>query len=427
MSVFGLAWRGIRQRPLSSVLTVISVALGVALVVAVMSIRHSTRRSFLEAARGYDVILGPTHGSPLQTTLNTMFHIGEAGGTIPWELFEQIKKDPRVVHAVPYAVGDSLRGAPVVATSRAFFDVLRDAKKVPLGDDVAGRLFEPGEFEAVLGATAASNTGYGLGSKFTVSHGIEFVTHEHTEVWTAVGVMRPTGTPADRAVFVPLDVFYKIGDHDAGAKALEARREREREQAGKPKEDEAEKSSEETLGLSAIGIRLQSPYLRIAYAAEFQQDRDPVQAIKPLDQIQDLLTIVGSVDSAFELMALLVVVVAGLGILVGLYNTIQGRRREIAILRALGAGVHHVFAVIVLESLVLCLMGGILGLLLGHGGVAAAAPTLLRRYAVRADPSPGMLDVYVLVGLAVLGFVVGLIPAIRGLKTPVAENLHPQD
>ena len=430
MNVFGLAWRGIRQRSLSSILTIVSVALGVALVVAVLSIRQSTRRSFLEAARGYDVILGPTHGSPLQTVLNTLFHIGEAGGTIPWDLYEQVKKDPRVVHAVPYAVGDSYRGAPVVATTAEHFTVLRDAQKVPLGDGLIGRMFNTGVYEAVVGSTAAVNTGLVIGHEFHVMHGIEVPLHEHTELWKAVGLMRPTGTPADRAIFVPLDMFYKVGDHAAGAQALKARRENERggnDEPGPEADDAAaDETAEETLGLSAIGIRLQSPYLRIAYAAEFQQDRDPVQAVKPLDQVQSLLTIVGSVDKAFELMALLVVLIAGLGILVGLYNTIQGRRREIAILRALGAGAHHVFSVIVIEALLLCLIGGVLGLIVGHGGVAAAAPTLLRKYAVRVDPAPGMLDVYLLVGLAVLGVLVGLIPALRGLKTPVAQNLHPE-
>ena len=126
-------------------------------------------------------------------------------------------------------------------------------------------------------------------------------------------------------------------------------------------------------------------------------------------------------------MARLIWILVKLGILVGLYNTIQGRRREIAILRALGAGAHHVFAVIVLESLVLCLMGGLVGLIVGHGGVAAAAPQLLREYAVRLDPAPGMIDVWIVCALTALGVIVGLLPALRGLKTPVAENLHPQD
>ena len=136
MSVFGLAWRGICQRRLSSVLTIISVGLGVALVICVLSIRQSTRRSFLEAARGYDVILGPTHGSPLQIVLNTMFHVGEAGGTIPWEAYDRVRQDPRVVHAVPYAVGDSYRGHHVIGTNPEHFEVLKDANRSPLGEDI---------------------------------------------------------------------------------------------------------------------------------------------------------------------------------------------------------------------------------------------------------------------------------------------------
>ena len=132
-------------------------------------------------------------------------------------------------------------------------------------------------------------------------------------------------------------------------------------------------------------------------------------------------------DQVFELLAWAVVIVSGLGILVGLYNTIHGRRREIAILRALGARARHVFVVIVLEALLLVLAGGILGLVLGHFALAAAAPELLREYAIRADIAPGLRDVAVLGALLGLGLLAGLLPALRGLRTPVARNLQPQD
>ncbi len=101
MTVFRLAWRSVRQRPLSSTLTAVSVALGVALTVSIIALRASARSSYLETARGYDVILGPTHGSPLQIVLNTMFHVGDAGGTIPWQAYEDAKKDSRVEYAAP--------------------------------------------------------------------------------------------------------------------------------------------------------------------------------------------------------------------------------------------------------------------------------------------------------------------------------------
>lgn len=494
MNILRLAWRSVRQRSLSSLLTAFSVALGVALTIAIVALRDSAQSSYHDTARGYDAILGPTHGSPLQIVLNTMFHVGDAGGTIPWQSYEAAKKDPRVKFAVPYAVGDMFRGHHVVGTSTAFFKALQDGQNVPLGEGISGRAFRDGKnFEAVVGSVASAGTGLRVGTRFRVTHGVGIA--EHPEEWEVVGVMRPTGTPADRGVFVPIETFYEVGGHKAGADDLRKRRaERAVEKAAQAHDDpddhahdeedddgkdhddddghehaddpddhghadddhddaghtdddddhaheddedhdahadddhaDHEHGSKEELGLSAVGIRLKSPILRLRYVADIRNDRGPVQAVIPQDQVRELFEIVGSIDTFFELIAWLIVFVAGIGILVSLYNTIQGRRREIAILRALGARPHHIFAVIVLESLLITVLGGILGLIIGHAGVTIAAPVLLQRFGVMVSSGFGPLDLQVLGVLVVLGVLTGLLPAWRGLRTPVAENLHPSE
>ena len=121
------------------------------------------------------------------------------------------------------------------------------------------------------------------------------------------------------------------------------------------------------------------------------------------------------------------VLVSALGILVGLYNTMDGRRREIAILRSLGARPGHVFSVVVLEAVLLCVLGGITGIALGHAGVAVASPLLLEKIGVRVGPALGGFDALLLAGLAVIGALAGLLPAWKALRTPVAKNLHPID
>jgi len=441
MSVLRLAWRSVRQRPLSSILTAISVALGVALTLAIMALRDSARSSYLETARGYDVILGPTHGSPLQIVLNTMFHVGDAGGTIPWEAYEEAKQDVRVKYAVPYAVGDMFLGHHVVGTATDFFKALQDGQGTPFGEGLRGKQFRDGHhFEAVAGATAAASTGLRIGSTFRVTHGMSY--DQHAEVWKVVGIMRPTGTPADRAIFIPIETFYEVGGHKAGAESKKKRRE-EREKAKQKDEHDGhehdadehegddheghEHGTKEELGLSAVGLRLKSPIMRLSYVADKRDQRGSVQAVMPSDQIRDLFKIVGAVDGVFRIIAWLIVVVAAVGILVSLYNTIQGRRREIAILRALGARARHILAVIVLEALLLCLLGGLLGVIVGHAGVLLAAPYLLQEYGAMVTTGIGVIDLQILGILAVIGLVVGLVPAWNGLRTPVAENLHPSD
>ena len=154
-----------------------------------------------------------------------------------------------------------------------------------------------------------------------------------------------------------------------------------------------------------------------------------MRAALPTREISRLFDTVQSADFLLRLIVVLVFVVAGLSILAALYNTIQGRRREIAVLRALGARPGHVFSVVVIEAVLICLLGGGLGLALGHGGVAVAAPILLDMFGIRigAGPVDVLLYVWILGGLAVLGVLAGLLPAWRALRTPVAENLSPVD
>lgn len=400
LAVLRLAWRSVRRRPLSSILTALVVALGVALVIAVETVRASADRSFTETARGYDVILGPPQGSPLQVVLSTLFHVDEPPGTLPWSAFDKIEKDPRVAAAIPYAMGDTYRGHRVVGTVPAMFDVLTDGDGRKLEGGMRGRVFGDGRFEAVVGSAVASRTGLGIGTTFGVSHGLVEGGQPHGERWAVVGVLRPTGTAHDRAIYIPIETFYAIPGHTV------------------PGQEEGQRP------LSAVGVRLKSPALRLLILQEYRTETAGAQAVLPSDQVRKLMTIVGDVNRGVTLVAWIVTIVAAVSILVGLYNTIQGRRREIAVLRALGARPAHVFGLILLEALILCLLGGALGLLLGHAGVAAAAPTLLESYGVKVEVGLGAYDLQVLGALIGLGLLAGLLPAWRGLTTPVADNLQ---
>lgn len=454
MTVLGLAWRSLKQRKLASILTGVSIALGVALTISVVALRDGAESSYRDTARGYDCILGPTHGSTLDIVLNTMFHVGDTGGTIPWEEFEAAKRDPMVMYAVPYAVGDMLGDHHVVGTSSDLFRALMDPDHEPLMKSIRGRVFKDGEsFEAVLGSMASAGTGYTLGTKFTVTHGVGGMAH--AEKWLVVGVMKPTGTPADRGVYVPIETFYEVQGHKAGAEHVAKRRE---ERAKKRAEDEKahghahagddghehedghepedggeggheghEHGTKEELGLSAIGIRLKSPILRLRYVADIRNDRGPVQAVIPQDQIRELFDVISPIGKLLTWIVVLMVVVAGVGTMVSLYNTIAGRRREIAILRAVGARPRHIFAIIVSEALLLCLLGGVVGLLVGHGTVILIAPYLLEKAGVFLGGGFGSFDFAILAVLAVLGVLIGLLPAWQGLRTPVASNLHPTE
>lgn len=423
MNLFRLAWIGVRRRPLASALTALYVGLGTALALLVVSVRASTERSFQDAARGYDLLLAPKNGSGLQAVLSTLFFVDEPAGTLPWSAYEAVKKDGRVKVAVPYAMGDTYKGHRVVGTSPDHFTVLSDGRGRAIGEGVTGRVFRPDTFEAVVGSLVARAGRLALDDEFQVSHGLKATRHVHAERWKVVGVMRPTGTPQDRAIFITIESFYRVEGHvDPGAKD-------EPEHAGDGNGEHGPghaEHDEDARRLSAVGIRLVSPYLRLQVFAEMRNEAKDFQPVMPADEVQTLVKeVIGPVGLAFRWSAALVLLVGGLGILVGLYNTLQGRRREIAVLRALGARRIHVFLVILLEGVLLCLLGGLVGLLLGHGAVVALAPAALAEYGVQVTADLGLLDLFILAGLIGLGALAALLPAWRGLATPVAKNLSP--
>lgn len=418
MTVPGLAWRSLRARLLSTCLTAFGVALGVGLVVFVTTVRGSSHAAFVDAARGTDVVLSGKGTTSLSAVMNALFHLDKPVDTLPVARYVEVAKDPRVRRAVPLVVGDSFRGFRVVGTQAAYFDVLEAADGRPLRAHLraGGRLFpDTDAFEAVVGAFAASRAGLAVGSQFTVTHGLE--THEahHDERWTVVGVLEPTGTPADRAVYITLRSFFLVKGHEGPA------------DPGPAAVADADLGPE-VRALSTAIVRLKNPASRFAAGRDWNAMPD-VRASMPSEEVRRLFDIVRGVDGLLQAVALLVLVSAGLSILAALLNAMQGRRREIAILRALGARRAQVFAVVVLEAVLVCLLGGVAGIVLGHLGVAGAAPHLLDEVGVRLGLGTADLGLWarLLGGVVVLGLLAGLLPALRAYRSPVARHLHPVD
>jgi putative ABC transport system permease protein len=424
MNVVSIALRSLRHRSLSTALTAFGVALGVGLSLAVSTVRDASRTAYFDAARGYDVVLAGPRTTAMSAVMNAVFHRGKLQDNVSKQAYEDATKDPRALHAVPCAVGDVCKGFRVIGTTSEFFDAIPDASGRPLRERVAapGRVIGDGkEFEAVLGSYAASHTGLALGSEFRVQHGVESGgdAHEHKELWKVVGVLEATGTPNDQAIFITLGSFFEIEEHKRHDKPDGSHG------AAEPEHDSL---GEDVWAVSTVLIRLKSPAFRFQFTSDWNQRKDCSAAITS-DVIRQLFDIVAGVDALLRAISGLVLLVAGLSILSALYNSIQGRRREIAILRALGARRLHVFSVVVLEAVLVCLLGGVVGIALGHVGVIASAPYLLEEFGIRVVVGLAAPSLYaaILAGLVAIGLVAGALPAWRAYRVPVAKNLHPID
>jgi putative ABC transport system permease protein len=450
-----------KQRLLSTILTSLSVAVGVALIFAILAIKFGSQERLQLGHSGFDLIVG-AKGSPLQLTLNVVYNLDTSPGNIPYSLYEKLAKDPRVKLAVPYSVGDNFKGFRIVGTTDSYLKSFEPRPNQPF-ELSSGRVFNYREedlkeameealhrsgksaspktakgqdhhdhhhhdhkhehekiFEAVVGSIAAEKTGLKVGDKFVATHGVQDTEegHKHDESpWTVVGILKSTGTPADRAIFINLDSFYHIEGHVIHEKKSD-------DHAHAHKEED--KKAEPAIGqISALAIKAKSP-IAIWTLRKDLNDRDDAQAAVPAEEIRKLLSIVGNIDRILLTQAFLIVIVASIGTGLAIFNSMNARRRDIAVMRALGARRSTIFSIIVGESILIAVCGAIVGLLLGHQVVALASPII---ESATGFPIAGWafypFEMILFGGVLVLGFITGIGPAVSAYKTNVATGLTP--
>ncbi len=463
MNFFAIVWKSIRQRSLATVLTALSIALGVGLVVLILTLREEVERSFSQRSVGYEMLVG-AKGSPLQLVLNTVYGIGAPVGNIPYNYYQRVASDRMVRLAVPVAVGDMYRGFRVVGTLPSFFTEFTYQRDLRF-ELAEGSAFKEG-LQAVLGARAARETGLKIGDTFTPSHGVSAEeggeVHEHART-TVVGIMRETGTPMDRGIYVPLETVWQIhADELAGSdpryqgmneeqiaqmkqlEAMEAEAGTTGERSGEEHDHHHEGDSAGEHGedadhaghaVSSVPDSLKSVtavYVSLKNKIVFDRFRravldEPVaQAVIPAMEIRNLFDIVGNINAVLLAIAYMVVLVGLAGVLVSIYNTMNERRREIAIMRALGAGRRTIFALVVTESALVALIGGLAGLMLGHIGMIAGGGMVQEQTGLLVDRFAfHSFEPLVLAAVVVLGAIAGLLPAIKGYRTDVQRNLSP--
>lgn len=438
MNLFSIAWKNIRQRLLSSSLTSLSLALGVMLMISVLVIHGIVDRMFSQRSIGYSLIVGPK-GSDLQLVMSAVYRIQPPIENLPYRFYEQVKEMPGVVEAVPIAMGDFTKpeeGAfPIVGTNERFFELPYAPGKEFL---IKGSTYRD-PFDAIVGALVARKNNWTIGSTFQLVHGGAEADHVHNEVFTVKGILKATGTPNDRTVFVHLNGFYAVEGHD---KPLEEAIDREEKFFGQsfPEHDDLRKLIEKQKAnpnvhihgptsitqkeVTAILLKMKSPTAAFMLSGDFKEGFQ-AQAVNPIFPMKRLMDdLVGNVRQVLVIMTGLIIVVSGVGIFVSIYNSMSDRKREIAVMRALGASRRSVFSIILAESVLLCVVGGILGILLGHGLVFFAAPIVEARSGLLIEPFAFEPTELILIpALMVLASLVGFIPGMTAYRTDVARAL----
>lgn len=446
MNLLTIAWKSVRQRSLSSTLTALSIALGIMLMVSVLVIFGVVEGTFSQRSINYDLIIGPK-GSPLQLVLSTVYHVSPPIENLPYKYYRDMRKDPRVSVAIPIAFGDVTEEGsfPIVGTTPQFFEI----DYAPRRPFLVNGDFLRKSFDAVIGDRVAKDNGWALGTKFKLVHGGADTGHVHDEEFEVKGILAPTGSPHDKTVYVNLEGFYMIEGHD---KPIAEAIERERKFYGLPPlaADELAAQAKRLGGheheghdhaghdhqhaipdvqkeVTAVLVQCKTQIAANLLAGELKKGYQAM-GVNPIQPMQQLFTdVLGGVRTLLIVLTGLIVIVSGIGIFVSIYNSMSARQKEIAIMRALGARRTTVFGIILLESILLCVGGGLCGLLLGHGLVFVAAPVVEARSGILMDPlafDPWELVLFpVLLGV---GSFVGFLPGMAAYRTDVAQTLSGQ-
>ncbi len=414
MSFWRIIFNSIRQHIGSSILAVVSIWLGVALLIAVFSLREQTHKTFTEIGTGIDAVLGPK-GSPLQIVLNAVYHLEEMPGKLKWTYMKEVEKSPIVVEAIPFCTGHSYAGYRVNAIDRRF---LTDFEYMPghkfsfaEKEGGQGRPFNDAK-EAVAGWEVAKKLHIKLGQTFNPVCGVKSGDPIHVNDFIVfVGILAPTGTPHDRAIYFPLNTFYGLEGHGA-ATAKMASDEKYREISG------AYLKIKRIRG-GAMHPGVQDLKFGIDQSTE-------AQLVIPREVLPRLFSIIGWVDYVFIAVSFMVLALAGMFLFVALLSALRQRRRDMAIMRCLGATRRTVFGLVLSEALIICIIGGLLGLVFGHILVGIGAEQMKAETGIQFS---GFyictIDYLLLPALFVIGILTGLIPAIQAYRMGVLRNLLP--
>ncbi len=410
MSLWRIAWIYLWSRWLTTSLTILSVAMAVGLISAILTIRNETRARFEEEQQAYDVVVGA--GSPLQLVLSAVYYLDNPTGRMPYEDYERIKQHEDVTYAFPIGIGDTYRKFSIVGTVKEMFDYpwesVEGKKRYPfqLAD---GRFFEK-PMEAVVGFRVAQVSGLKVGDTFASSHGTrdlgENAEFDHAgELYAVVGVLKASGTSNDRAIFVDLQSIWDLHpDEDADPTT-------------------AHIAHEKTV--SAVLVDLNSPASRFSFS-QWVMDNLKLTGAIPVIQIMRLYNqILGPAIAIMIAVGYVVVAISALSILIGLYLAIIQRRRDLAIMRALGASAYEIFGAVMIEALLVTLMGIASGWVLGKGVAFGLGQYMSRAYGFTlAGLGTSREEIGFFAIVAFAGLLAGILPAWQAYRTDVARDLQ---
>ncbi|WP_125716798.1 ABC transporter permease [Pseudoalteromonas rubra] len=468
MQLITLATKSMFNRKASVLLTLFTIAISVMLLLTIERVRQEAKSSFSNTVSGTDLIVGARSGD-IQLLLSSVFRIGHANNSVSWDSYQDIKSQRGVSWAIPISLGDSHKGHAVLGTDSTYFEHFRYGKKQNLAF-AAGRAFVNAQ-EVVLGSEVASKMHYQLGQQIVISHGMGNTSFHHHDdnPMTIVGILAPTGTPVDKTVHVPLAAIEAMHSQPKSAPRMigkpkqstdhdDAHEHNHRHDHGHANEHKHSDSHDhdhadehdhghdkpdtvavavpapahlhgdligEPKQITAFLMGLDSPLYTLQTRRNINNYKaEPLLAIMPGVTLRELWRMLGLVEKILLLFSGVVVLISLLGMLTTLLATLNQRRRELAILRSVGARPRHIFTLMSSEAILITAAGCALGIALFYALIALAQGTLQSQFGISVSIS--LLSHYELMLIGVImaaGTLMGILPATRAYFYSLSDGM----
>ncbi len=400
-----LVLKSLVNRRGTALLTLASIAVSAALLSVVDRVRTDTQTSFANTISGTELIVGARSGD-LNLLLYSVFRIGNPTNNISWKSYTDIDARPEVDWTIPISLGDAHRGYRVLGTDLRYFEHYQYADDRSL--QFAQGVPFSGPTDAVIGAEVADQLEYQVGERIVVSHGLtatSFVTHDENP-FTVTGVLARTGTPVDRTVHISLngmDLIHSDGSGDRYSVPIS--------------DYEPEAITAFFVGLkSKIGIFTLQRHIN-------ELEEEPLSAVIPGVALQQLWGLIGVAEYALFGVSAMVVLAGVLGLLATLLVSLNERRREMSVLRSVGARPGHIFALLLSEAAMLAFLGALTGLMAVQVGILAVRQYALSEFGIQLSVGLRAFDLYVLAGILAIAVLVSTIPAWRAYRNSLADGL----
>lgn len=413
-AVAKLAWKSLINRKATAILTIMTVAISVVLLLGVERIRTQAKDSFANTISGTDLIIGGRSGQ-VNLLLYSVFRIGNATNNIDWKSYQEFANHRAVDWAIPISLGDSHKGFRVMGTNHSYFEHYKFGSKQSL--TFSEGLEFNGLFETVLGSDVAKQLGYHVGSEIIIAHGISdvgFSRHDNLP-FKVVGILAPTGTPVDKTVHVSLEAIEAIHvGWESGARL-----------GPTPKAQDLKNRDFQPKQITAMLVGLKSRIQTFALQRQINTyPKEPLSAIMPGVALHELWGMMSVAEQALMAVSGFVVIAGLLGMLSSLLTSLQERRREMAILRAMGARPRHVFSLLISEASLLTASGIVTGVAGLYAILAIVQPIIQQHYGIHLTLSLLSPYEWMLLGFVqCAGIVIGFIPAFRAYRQSLSDGM----